>query len=319
MLISIIIPAYNVQDYIEECVYFAFAQTYPHIEIICIDNNSTDNTWQKIQALKTEFPNLIIDKQLKPGAPATRNKGLKLAKGEWIQFLDADDLLLPKKIEHQTSIIKKEACFIAGACIKRSIKGNETSITPNNTDIYKALFNTQLGNTCANLWNKVYLNKIDGWAENIKSSQEADLMFRLLQTNTQVIFDDAPLTIVRERESGQISQRNPSEKWVQYFDLRIKMLHWIKNTQPTYYKKEEAFYNDSLFGILRIMAQHDFKKAIQLYEQHLGKTYRPSPQQNHSTNFYLWLYRLFGFKGAEIIKNIVTNTRKPLSINSITR
>ncbi|SMO35320.1 hypothetical protein SAMN06265379_101213 [Saccharicrinis carchari] len=114
-----------------------------------------------------------------------------------------------------------------------------------------------------------------------------------------MFFNNTPLTIIWERESGQISQRNPSEKWVQYFEVRLKMLQWIKNTQTAYYKKEEALYKDSLFGILRIMAQHDLKKANQLFGEHLGKAYRPSPQQNHCTKGYLMLYRIFGFRGAE--------------------
>src|SRR5690554_6456801 len=115
MLISIIIPAYNVVDYIEECIHSAFAQTYKPIEVLCIDNNSTDNTWQKIKQLQETYPSLLIEKELKPDATAARYKGLSLSKGEWIQFLDADDLLLPEKIEHQVDLLRNnnEAGFIA--------------------------------------------------------------------------------------------------------------------------------------------------------------------------------------------------------------
>lgn len=108
MLISIIIPAYNVEVYIKECIHSAFAQTHKPIEVICIDNNSTDNTWQKLKQLHEKYPSLLIDKELKPGAPAARNKGLALSKGEWIQFLDADDLLLPEKIEHQAKLLQNK-------------------------------------------------------------------------------------------------------------------------------------------------------------------------------------------------------------------
>src|SRR5690554_4070958 len=108
MLISIIIPSYNVEDHIEKCVHSAFAQTHKPIEVICIDNNSTDNTWQKLKQLQEKYPSLLIDKELKPGAPAARNKGLALSKGEWIQFLDADDLLLPEKIEHQAKLLQNK-------------------------------------------------------------------------------------------------------------------------------------------------------------------------------------------------------------------
>ncbi len=108
MLVSVVIPCYNVEDYIEECIHSAFAQTHKPIEVICIDNNSTDNTWQKLKQLQEKYPSLLIDKELKPGAPAARNKGLALSKGEWIQFLDADDLLLPEKIEHQAKLLQNK-------------------------------------------------------------------------------------------------------------------------------------------------------------------------------------------------------------------
>jgi glycosyltransferase involved in cell wall biosynthesis len=82
--------------------------------------------------LQTVFPDLIIEKELKPGAPAARNKGLALSKGEWIQFLDADDLLLPEKIEHQVHLIKNkpEVCFIAAASRKKHINGQSTTTIP---------------------------------------------------------------------------------------------------------------------------------------------------------------------------------------------
>ena len=107
MLVSIVIPCYNVQEYLAECLDSIFAQSYPFLEVICIDNNSTDETYRLLQKTKQKYPTLIIDKESMPGAPAARNKGLALAKGEWIQFLDADDLLLPAKIEHQLNMVLK--------------------------------------------------------------------------------------------------------------------------------------------------------------------------------------------------------------------
>ena len=84
MLVSVIIPCYNVEHYIEECLNSVFDQTYKNIEVICIDNNSTDGTWNLLQTLKGVHENLFIEKELKPGANAARNKGLGLSKGETI-------------------------------------------------------------------------------------------------------------------------------------------------------------------------------------------------------------------------------------------
>jgi len=307
MLISIIIPAYNVEDYIEECIHSAFAQTYKPIEVICIDNNSTDNTWQKLKQLQETYPSLLIEKELKPGAPAARNKGLALSKGEWIQFLDADDLLLPEKIEHQAGLIKNkpEVCFIAAASKKKHINGQSTTTIPKQDHPFKSLFTTNLGITSSNLWNKTYINQVSGWDESLKSSQEADLMFRLLQINSQVIFDAEPLTIIQERETGQISTKHPQDNWVRYFNKRVEILNWIKKNDTKLYANHQAFFNDSLFGILKIISNQKpdgLKVSSQLWKSYLKGKYVPSPAQNHSTKPYLFLYKILGFTTAEKIR-----------------
>lgn len=307
MLISIIIPAYNVEDYIEECIHSAFAQTHKPIEVICIDNNSTDNTWQKLKQLQETYPSLLIEKELKPGAPAARNKGLALSKGEWIQFLDADDLLLPEKIEHQVHLIKNkpEVCFIAAASRKKHINGQSTTTIPKQDHPFKSLFTTNLGITSSNLWNKTYINQVSGWDESLKSSQEADLMFRLLQINSQVIFDAEPLTIIQERETGQISTKHPQDNWVRYFNKRVEILNWIKKNDTKLYTSHQAFFNDSLFGILKIISNQKpdgLKVSSQLWKSYLKGKYVPSPAQNHSTKPYLFLYKILGFTTAEKIR-----------------
>ncbi|WP_291861815.1 glycosyltransferase family 2 protein [Marinilabilia sp.] len=306
MLISIIIPAYNVSPYIKECIHSAFEQTYPQIEVICIDNNSTDDTWQKLEQLILQYPQLIVDKEMKPGAPAARNKGLQLSKGEWLQFLDADDLLKPEKIAHQVALINNSPAvdvpFIAATCLKRDLKGNETKASLNKEHPFKSLFATQLGNTCANLWNRYYIEKINGWDDSLKSSQEADLMFRLLQVKDEVFYDDEPLTIVRERPEGQISQSNHTKKWIRYFEKRVEMLHWIAENKPTLYAQEKCFFEDTLFEILKIIANENFQVANSLYKKHLKGCYKPSASQEHSTRGYLVLYRFLGFRGAEVAR-----------------
>lgn len=310
MLISIIIPAYNVEDYIEECVRSAFGQTYKPIEVICIDNNSTDNTWPKLKQLQETYPSLIIEKELKPGAPAARNKGLALSKGQWLQFLDADDLLLPGKLEHQVGIIKDDAqvCFIAAASEKLSIDGQIFKSVPKLDDPIKSLFTTNLGITSSNLWNRSYVEQIGGWDENIKSSQEADLMFRLLQVNRKVVFDIQPLTVIRERPEGQISTKNPQDNWVRYFNKRVEILNWIKENDTKLYASHQAFFNDSLFGILKIISNQKpdgLAAANKLYRTHFIDKYRPSPNQSHSTKPYLLLYKALGFKGAERVRRML--------------
>lgn len=80
MKLSIIMPCYNMKIYIEEALRSAFLQTLPDIEVICVDDGSTDGTWELLQRLKGEYNNLKICSQENKGAGGLEIKGLKLQK-----------------------------------------------------------------------------------------------------------------------------------------------------------------------------------------------------------------------------------------------
>lgn len=102
-LVSIIIPAYNAAKHIAETIQSAINQTWTNKEIIVIDDGSTDETLKIIKSFDNQA--LKVFQQANKGAAATRNKGLSEAKGEFIQFLDADDILSADKIEKQVLAI----------------------------------------------------------------------------------------------------------------------------------------------------------------------------------------------------------------------
>lgn len=86
--ISVIIPAYNAEKYIAQCIYMLKAQSYKKLEIIVVDDGSTDQTYNIARQLSVKFI-----RQSNQGVSAARNIGLKEATGEYVHFLDADDLL----------------------------------------------------------------------------------------------------------------------------------------------------------------------------------------------------------------------------------
>ena len=91
MEICVIIPAYNASQYIDQAINSVVMQTVPITEIIVVDDGSTDNT---SEIVKTVAPNVILVKQSNSGPSAARNRGLDLAQGDVVAFLDADDLWL---------------------------------------------------------------------------------------------------------------------------------------------------------------------------------------------------------------------------------
>lgn len=102
-LVSIIIPVCNAEKYIAETIRAALDQTWRNIEIILIDDGSTDETLRIAKQFKIN--NLTIFTQENLGAGKARNKGLREAKGEYIQFLDADDLISTNKIADQIKLL----------------------------------------------------------------------------------------------------------------------------------------------------------------------------------------------------------------------
>lgn len=98
MKISIIITAYNVEKYIAEAVESALKQTYTNIEIIVINDGSTDNTLEILEAFKDKIQ--LVDQE-NIGLARTLNKGLQLATGELVAFLDGDDVWIENKLEKQ--------------------------------------------------------------------------------------------------------------------------------------------------------------------------------------------------------------------------
>ncbi len=110
-LVSVIIPLYNAEQYISDSINSALAQTCPNIEIIVVDDGSTDNGYEA--AKKLESKKVRVLQQVNKGASAARNYGLKHAKGKYIQFLDADDLLNAEKIEDQINRLNGSEDYLA--------------------------------------------------------------------------------------------------------------------------------------------------------------------------------------------------------------
>ncbi|SFD29979.1 Glycosyl transferase family 2 [Algibacter lectus] len=103
ILVSILIPIYNSEEWISDTLMSCLNQTHKNIEIILVDDGSTDNSLLEISKIKDSRVNVIS--QANKGACTARNLALKNSKGEWVQFLDADDIMHPQKIEFQLKAI----------------------------------------------------------------------------------------------------------------------------------------------------------------------------------------------------------------------
>ncbi len=104
-LVSVCIGAYNRKDYIRACVDSVLAQTYPHLEVVVVDDASTDGT---LEILKTYGDRIhLVCRDVNSGiCPVTRNQAAQAARGKYLAFLDSDDIWLPSKIERQVEFME---------------------------------------------------------------------------------------------------------------------------------------------------------------------------------------------------------------------
>lgn len=314
MKVSIIIPTFNVEKYISDALKSCLNQTYQDIEIICIDNNSTDRTIDIIISYQKEYPSkiqLLFEKL--QGAAYARNKGLKNCSGQWVQFLDADDILKPQKIELNISILNNiNIDFIVGSWEHQKLDGSITKNPATNGDLIKAIFlGKNCGNTCANLWKKESLLSVGGFS-NIPDCHDPDLMLKLILKNKIYVSDERYQTLVRLRpEGGQISSTNLIDHYLRHCQLRIDTLNNLKNNFNKYYLENSQFLiTVTLFYIRKVYLLNQLK-SINFYEKNFNFPNKLIYNKEIPlSKTYVFLYNVLGFRKVEFLIQLKKDIQK---------
>ncbi len=130
MLISILVPVYNVASYLKEALDSVLAQTFEDWECICVDDGSTDESGTILDAYAAKDARFKVFHQVHAGVSAARNTALELAKGEYISFLDGDDVLLPQRLEVAHTLLSAHPVDLMRLKIMEWNTGDPYSYTP---------------------------------------------------------------------------------------------------------------------------------------------------------------------------------------------
>jgi glycosyltransferase involved in cell wall biosynthesis len=217
-LVSIIIPCYNAEPWIAECLDSAIAQTYRPLEIIVIDDGSTDGSLKVIQSYVAQYPELIrYETGPNHGGCAARNRGFALSMGTYALFLDVDDYLEPETIAGQVDVLNGRANAVA-TCPWWYIEWNgqtwvqQRHHQANVTDPIVA--ELRYGNFIpapALLWPRNAIAQLGEWDETLWANQDGDLRIRARLSGYQFVQSTSGGFIYRRHGkntvSGQISDR----------------------------------------------------------------------------------------------------------------
>lgn len=206
-LVSIVIPCLNAEKYLREAVESALAQTYRPIEIIVIDDGSTD---AGPEIARSFGKRIHFEVQPHQGAPAARNRGVNIAKGELIQFLDADDRLDAVKLERQVPCACDSPEFIT--CTEYYLQEEQRSSKrriglPDADDSVVFSLNAIPLSSGPLHWKKS-LHTVCGFREDLSCCQDYDLLLRLACKGFAIHVMHEPLWTHR-RVSGSLSSSMP--------------------------------------------------------------------------------------------------------------
>lgn len=244
-LVSIIIPVFNAQQYLAETINSALSQTWPNKEIIIVDDGSTDNSL----AIAKSFSNPAIRtfKQENKGASAARNKGLLEARGEYIQFLDADDLLSNDKIELQVNLLQGENSAIANCgtvyffdgsdpYLKQPVREWYSEGSTDNVQFLTRLYGGRLigpdygGMISVHAWlcPKTIIDKAGKWNEELSTDDDGEFFCRVVLASCQIIYSDKAVCYYRKyiktKSLSAMNNYRANQSSLRATDLKAKYL-----------------------------------------------------------------------------------------------
>ena len=272
--VSLIIPIYNAERYLEKCIQSACRQTYSNLEIICVDDGSTDASGKMADAFKQKDSRVKVIHQENQGESAARNCGLKMASGDYVGFLDCDDWIeedmyekLVEKIESTDADIAISGWYME--------KENESILIENEKKVDKSIFSrNELLNYLyerdsyrefAYMWNKLYKREIliDEYGQlllfdtNLRLGGDVLYLGSIaLNVGKAVYMNKAFYHYLQRVDSGSHSKKlNQRKDWLQAYLMLIDLY------------KRKGIEQRVLDLLKRFLVYHSANTAQMAYEQ----------------------------------------------------
>lgn len=240
-LISVIVPVYNVESYLNRCIESLVRQTYKYLEIILVDDGSLDGCPHICDKWSERDNRIHVIHKTNGGLSSARNAGLKVAKGEYIAFLDSDDWIHTKFIEHLYITIKDYKVDIAACDIcqvyteKQDEKINKLSVKIYSTEeALETLINGETFRAVA--WNKLYHKNmlIGEQFETGRYHEDEFFTYRIMAKTNKLAYVDEKLYYYFQRKGSIMN--SISYKHLDALDAYLERIAYFKDLYPKLYK-----------------------------------------------------------------------------------
>lgn len=232
-LISVIMPCYNAETYLTNTVSSVFGQSYQNIELIIVDDGSTDKSSEILSELNQQHPELTVFYQKNKGPYPARNFALQHAKGDLIAFLDADDYWAPNCLEKLYNGMIQSNADLSYSGWQNIVENGDNGplyVPPayEKGDLFSSFLKGCPWPIHAALIRKEIVDKINGFSTRCFSAMDYDFWIRISAVTQNITLVPEVLAFYRWHDHGQIS----SVKWKQVLNARIVRKDFILNN-PT--------------------------------------------------------------------------------------
>lgn len=213
-IISVVIPSYNRGHCLKKCLESVLNQTFQDIEVIVVDDASTDETNALIMALSDPRIRYIAH-EVNRGGAAARNTGIKAAQGEFVAFLDSDDTWVPQKLEKQLALLNEKGLeygYVYSWFIRNNPQGEELGRDHFSIDgpaLDKLLERNFIGTFSSIMVRRSALLSVDGLDEKMKSCQDWDLFIRLSRITKVCCVEEYLVHYLQNRKDKHRISSNP--------------------------------------------------------------------------------------------------------------
>lgn len=241
-LISVIIPVYNVEKYLNKCIDSIVNQTYKNLEIILVDDGSLDKSSQLCDEWAKRDNRINVIHKVNGGVSSARNYGLEISKGEYISFVDSDDWVDKNTYQELLCHIKKDIDFVSFGVLEEYDTETYQILNSNNYQIYKQKQilnhilddNSVAGYVC----NKLFKRSIIGsekFDETLMSCEDIDFCTRISVMCNSIIHVDAKFYHYRRRNDSMTGE-------YKYNPYKLSVLTAYENIMPIFFKYDVNDY-----------------------------------------------------------------------------
>ena len=281
-LISIIVPIYNVSKYLDKCVESILNQNYKNIELILVDDGSTDGSEKKCDDWAKKDSRVVVIHKENGGSADSRNVGMEAAKGDYIGFVDSDDWIAPEMYEKLMVAIQERnldmaVCFFKAVSDENYVFNNTEYPTTEYTgrDFANLIIAEKKPRISYAIWKCLYKREVIKdikFYKGVHYNEDAVFLIESLWNAKKMAFIDAPMYYYRVHESS-ISNIDISEKRINDILFKCEWLlnYYGENANRSELKKVRKCIIDELLSYLRLASkQKSLNKCEVLIKKYIN-------------------------------------------------